>query len=91
MKKPDWFELKVTLGNVLTMIPLGVAVVVAYSDLRRDAVEHGKRIEKLEAADSLLTAQFTANQTATIQSLTRLETQMGILLQERRLSPLPPR
>jgi hypothetical protein len=97
IKKPDWFELKVTLGNVLTLIPLGLAVVVAYADIRSDIAlarqiqaRDTARIEKLEARDDIFAAQFTTYQTATIQSLTRLETQMGILLQERRLSVPPP-
>jgi len=101
MKRPDWFENKITLGNVLTLIPLIGAVVVAYFDLRTDAasirsdtallkqvqVRDTARIDKLEARDDILQTQMRDYQHQTVQGLTRLETQVGILLQDRRLPP----
>ena len=97
MNRPEWFEAKITLGNVLTFIPLAIAAVLAYADLRNDAallrqqwVRDTLRIDKLEASDRVMRDQFRDYQQQTIQALTRLETQMGILLQERRLSIPPP-
>ena len=91
MATPKWFELKITLGNVLTLIPLFAAVAVAYSDVRSDQAlmkqgqaEQRQRIEKLEARDDIIASQFVANQTAVTQALARLEAQMNILFQERR-------
>jgi hypothetical protein len=96
-KKPLWspssvtFEPKITLGNVLTIMPMAAAAFYAWSDLRSEQatqrlqqLEHRARIEKLEARDELSAATFGAYQRDTVQALTRLETQMGILLQERR-------
>lgn len=96
MKKPDWFENKVTLGNVLTIIPLTVTLILAYAELRSEAAllrqvqsRDTARIEKLEARDEVFASSFNLYQQNTVQSLTRLETQMGLLLQERRLHPIP--
>lgn len=92
------FEPKITLGNVLTIIPMAAAAFYAWSDLRNEQaaqrlhqIEHRSRLEKLEARDELLASTFSSYQRDTIQSLTRVETQMGILLQERRGGSPPPR
>lgn len=92
------FEPKITLGNVLTIIPMAAAAFYAWSDLRSEQatqrqhqVEHRARLEKLEARDEVTAATFGAYQRDTVQALTRLETQMGILLQERRAGVQPPR
>lgn len=90
------FEPKITLGNVLTIIPMAVAAFYAWSDLRSEQAiqkqsqaEHRIRLEKLEARDDATSAMFTSYQRETVQALTRLETQVGILLQERRVVPPP--
>ncbi|QCK87602.1 hypothetical protein E8L99_18475 [Phreatobacter aquaticus] len=45
----------------------------------------------ISARDEIFATNFSAEQRDTVQSLTRLETQMGILLQERRVgAPQPP-
>ncbi|PTM61929.1 hypothetical protein [Phreatobacter oligotrophus] len=95
MKKPDWFELKVTLGNLLTIVPMLLGAVALYYDIRSDQAllrteqslikqTQGRdaiRLDKLEARDEVFANNFAAYQRDTIQALTRLETQMGILLQ----------
>ncbi len=117
MKRPE-FENKITLGNVLTVVPMLIAAVAAYYDLRVDAAAIRQkvdtdaaalratvtaettllrtqqardlaRIEKLEARDDVFATSFNLYQQNTVQALTRLETQMVLLLQERRLHPIP--
>lgn len=101
------FVNKITLGNVLTVIPMLVAALAAYYDLRSDAaaikvkiesetmqlrrqmLRDVTRIEKLQTRDDVFATTFALYQHNTVQALTRLETQMMLLLQERRLHPLP--
>jgi hypothetical protein len=63
--------------------------------MRDNQISDRQRIEKLEAHDAIFLTSFSSYQWETVSSLTRLETQMGILLQERRplvpQAPNPPR
>ncbi len=57
--------------------------------LREQQARDLARIEKLEAGDDVFAKSFNLYQQNTVQALTRLETQMVLLLQERRLHPIP--
>ena len=56
--KPDWFDMKITLGNVLTLVGMLIGAIWWGSKIETRIDMMHDRTVKLEAADVKLTSQL---------------------------------
>lgn len=48
---PDWFDLRLTSGNLITIVAVVIGMVVGWARMEENDRQQAEKIERLEAAD----------------------------------------